>query len=93
MSEFSGPIVYEQDPEHKWNKTHSFKPYGANLTGTMTVHGPSPEAHAAARSSDLKPQKLGMEGLTIFLLETECPMAVQPWALQLLKNPVGTSRL
>lgn len=93
MSEFSGPIVYEQDPGHKWNKTHAFTPYGAQLNGTMTVHGPSPEVHAAARSSDLKPKKLGMEGLTIFLLETECPMKVENWAVQLLKNPPGTSKL
>lgn len=89
MSEFSGPIVYDQ--AHEWHKEHSFKPYGAQLNGTMTAHGPSKEVHQAARESDLKPKKVGMEGLTIFLLETECPMRVQNWAVELLKKRKGIS--
>ena len=87
MSEFSGPIVYDQDPGNKWNKEHGFKPYGAQLNSTMTVHGPSKEVHEKARASDLRPRKLGTEGLTIFLLETECPMKVEDWAVRLLTRP------
>ena len=83
MSELSGPIVYDQTS--KWHAEHAFTPYGASLNGTMVAHGPSGEMHRAAREDDLKPRKVGTEGLTIFLIETECPMRVQGWAVELLK--------
>ena len=85
MSEFSGPIVYDQ--ESRWHEgENGFRPYGASLNGTMVSHGPSKEMHAAAREDDLRPRKVGTEGLTIFLIETECPMRVQGWAVELLKE-------
>ena len=84
MSEFSGPIVYDQGS--KWHAENRFGPYGASLTGTMTSHGPSKEMHEMAREGVLKPRKVGTEGMTIFLLETECPMRVQEWAVECLKG-------
>jgi homogentisate 1,2-dioxygenase len=83
MSEFSGPIVYDQ--QSRWHQEKGFGPYGASLTGTMTSHGPGEGVHREAREGVLVPKKVGTEGVTIFLLETECPMRVQRWAVQALR--------
>ena len=88
MSEFSAPIVYDQDPSCRWNQGNEFRPYGASLNTTMTSHGSSAEVHEKARTQELKPEKAGTEGFTIFLLETECPLWVSDWAVNLAQlNP------
>ena len=89
MTEFSGPIVYDQT--HEWHKEHAFKPYGAAMTSTMTAHGPTKEAHEAARSDTLEPKKVFTDGISIFLLETECPLEVQSWAMELLEKQKNSS--
>lgn len=98
MSEFSGAIIYDQDPNSVLNQGSSFKPYGAALNTTMAAHGSSDEDHEKARTQELKPEKVGTDGFTIFLLETECPMFLADWAVPLAilnprkpREPVGTN--
>lgn len=82
MSEFSGPIIYNQDSSCPWNQGIEFQPYGAALNSAMACHGATKEAHRQAeeQEQDLAPKKVGTEGFLIFLLETECPLRVSEWA-------------
>lgn len=82
MSEFSGSIVNNQDPECTWNKGIEFQPYVAALNTAMATHGAKKEAHEMAENQETTPQKVGIDGFTIFLLETECPLWVSDWAVQ-----------
>jgi homogentisate 1,2-dioxygenase len=85
MDEFYGAIVNAQEPDHPLNAnmTNQFAPFGAGLNGAMATHGASEEEYAAAMAIDThKPTKLQNDGLTLFLLETECPLFVSDWALQ-----------
>lgn len=80
MSEFSGPIIYDQDEGCSWNQGLEFQPYGAGLASAMACHGAPEEAHRRAEEQETAPQKVGTEGFTVFLLETECPLWVADWA-------------
>ncbi|KIX95085.1 uncharacterized protein Z520_09001 [Fonsecaea multimorphosa CBS 102226] len=80
MSEFSGPIIYNQDENSTWNQGLEFQPYGAGLASAMACHGAPDEAHKKATEQETTPQKVGTEGFTVFLLETECPLWVAEWA-------------
>lgn len=82
MSEFSGPIINNQDPECPWNKGIEFQPFAAALNSAMAMHGADKKAHEMAERQDTKPRKVSTEGFTIFLLETECPLWVSDWAMR-----------
>lgn len=88
MSEFSGPIVYDQSPESPWNKAGEigFRPYGAALSSCMTSHGATEAEHEQARVRETKPEKATQGGLTIFLLETDSPLRLSEWALEMTKK-------
>ena len=90
MVEFFGPIINAQSPEHLLNKTgQEFAPFAAGLHGSMSTHGASEEEYRKAQVRDtLKPEKLQNDGMTIFLLETEKPLFVSQWAVELAgRNP------
>lgn len=80
-TEFSGAIIYDQEPNSPWNQGIEFKPYGAALNSAMACHGATAEMHKAAEEQDTRPQKVMTDGFTIFLLETECPLWVPDWAM------------
>ncbi|ORY66112.1 homogentisate 1,2-dioxygenase [Pseudomassariella vexata] len=83
MSEFFGLIANVQDPEHGLNGGgQEFRPFVAGLHGCMTTHGAVEADFQRATKSTLKPEKLGTEGLTVFLLETELPLYLSDWAVE-----------
>lgn len=82
MAEFSGPIINDQNPESLWNKGDGFKPFGAALNNAMVPHGPDNRSHEEARTKALKPEKLGVDGFTIFLFESEAMMGVTDWGME-----------
>ena len=82
MAEFSGPIINDQNPESIWNKREGFKPFGAALNNAMVPHGPDKRSHEEARTKTLKPEKVGMDGFTIFLFESEAMMGVTDWGME-----------
>ncbi|KAK5045724.1 hypothetical protein LTR84_009093 [Exophiala bonariae] len=82
MTEFSGPIISNQDESCKWNQGLEFQPYGASVASAMACHGASNGEHIKAGDQATEPQKVGTEGFTIFLLETECPLSISDWAIQ-----------
>ncbi|KEF54542.1 homogentisate 1,2-dioxygenase, partial [Exophiala aquamarina CBS 119918] len=79
MSEFSGPIIYNQVDSCKWNQGLEFQPYAASLASAMACHGAPEDAHRKAEEQATVPQKVSTEGFTIFLIETECPLWVADW--------------
>lgn len=87
MSEFSGPIIYNQEEDCPWNRGLEFQPYGAGLASAMSCHGAPKEAHRKAEDQETAPQKVGTEGFTVFLLETECPLWVADWAAEPMEAP------
>ncbi|KAJ1326973.1 homogentisate 1,2-dioxygenase [Microdochium nivale] len=88
MQEFFAPIVHAQDPGHPFNKNNKnnknrFSPFAAGLHGAMSTHGPAEAEFQSmrARGSAAAPQKVGGEhGVTVFLFETERPLALSDWA-------------
>lgn len=83
MAEFSGMIINSQDPEAVWNKRKDgFKPIGAQLNNAMVPHGVNRARHEEARTRELKPEKVGMEGFTIFLFESEAMMGITDWGME-----------
>jgi homogentisate 1,2-dioxygenase len=90
MSEFAGVIIASQDPESIWNQGEEFRPFGATLNGSMVPHGMDKRTHEDARTKELKPEKVGMEGFTIFLLESETMMGVTDWALEAAGQTTST---
>lgn len=78
MSEFAGVIL--QVPDH--SKDLRFKPFGASLNSSMVPHGMDKATHEYARRSELKPTKTAMEGLMVFLFESEAMMGVTGWGMQ-----------
>lgn len=82
MSEFAGVIINSQDDESVWNQGDGFRPFGATLNGAMVPHGMDKRTHEQARKRQLKPEKVGMEGFMVFLLESERMMGVSGWALE-----------
>ncbi|KAI3322361.1 homogentisate 1,2-dioxygenase [Xylariaceae sp. AK1471] len=98
MQEFYFPIVNEQSPDFPLNRGHKFQPFGCGLNGSMATHGSKEkEFQQATRGVDTsKPTKLGTDGITIALLETEQPLYLSDWAFQCaVKNINGkkSSRL
>jgi len=85
MSEFSGPIIYNQDDNCSWNQGLELQPYAATLSSAMACHGAPEDAHKKAEEQATAPQKVSTEGFTIFLLETECPLRVADWAIKQLE--------
>lgn len=83
MVEFFGPIINNQNPEYPFNGGQEFRPFVAGLNGSMTTHGPSEEEFVKARERELKPEKLQNDGVSIFLLETEKPLFLSEWAVEL----------
>jgi homogentisate 1,2-dioxygenase len=47
------------------------RPFGATLNGAMVLHGVDKRTHEEARKSELRPEKVGMEGFMMFLLESK----------------------
>ena len=93
MVEFFGPIINNQNPKYPFNGGQEFRPFAAGLNGSMTTHGASEEEFVKARERDLKPEKLQNDGVTIFLLETEKPLLLSEWAVELAgKNFKGKSK-
>jgi homogentisate 1,2-dioxygenase len=90
MSEFAGVIISSQDPESIWNQGEGFRPFGATLNGSMVPHGMDKRTHEDARTKELKPEKVGTEGFTIFLLESEAMMGVTDWALKAAGQTTST---
>jgi homogentisate 1,2-dioxygenase len=90
MSEFAGVIIASQDPESIWNQGEGFRPFGATLNGAMVPHGMDKRTHEDARTKELKPEKVGTEGFTIFLLESEAMMGVTDWALKAAGQTTST---
>ncbi|CZR54091.1 probable homogentisate 1,2-dioxygenase [Phialocephala subalpina] len=90
MSEFAGVIINNQDQNSMWNKGTEFKPFGALFNNSMVPHGMDKKTHEEARTAELKPEKVGMEGFMVFLLESEAMMAVSAWAMQ-AKGTAGTN--
>ncbi|PMD41638.1 homogentisate 1,2-dioxygenase [Hyaloscypha variabilis F] len=83
MSEFAGVVINSQDEESVWNQGgEGFRPFGATLNGAMVPHGMDKRTHEEARRSELRPEKVAMEGFMIFLLESERMMGVSGWALE-----------
>jgi homogentisate 1,2-dioxygenase len=82
MAEFSGPIINDQNPESPWNQGEAFVPFGAQLNNAMVPHGPDKRSHEEARTRALKPEKVGMDGFTIFLFESEAMIGVTDWAME-----------
>ena len=81
MSEFYGPIVYNQEPEFPLNQSGSFKPFACGLNGSMATHGADEAEFQTATSLDTsKPAKQMQGGISIFLLETELPLYLTDWA-------------
>jgi homogentisate 1,2-dioxygenase len=80
MSEFAGAIVTNQDPDFFFNKGLDFMPFGAAFNSTVVPHGMDKNTHEHARSAELKPEKVGMEGFMVFLFESEAAMGVTNWA-------------
>jgi homogentisate 1,2-dioxygenase len=82
MSELAGVVINSQEEESVWNKWEGFGPFGATLNGAMVSHGMDRRTHEQARKQELRPEKVGMEGFMIFLLESERMMGVSGWALE-----------
>ena len=81
MSEFYGPIIANQDPSFPFTKGAAFLPFAAGLNGSMATHGASEEDYERASSQDTSvPKKQMVDGLSIFLLETEMPLLLTDWA-------------
>ena len=55
----------------------------------MVPHGMDKKTHEEARKSDLKPEKVGMEGFMVFLFESERMMGVSGWALEAARKSGG----
>ena len=83
MVEFFGPVINNQSPKYLFNGGQEFKPFVAGLNGSMTTHGASEEDFVKARERELKPEKLQNDGVSIFLLETEKPLFLSDWAVEL----------
>lgn len=95
MSEFYGPIINAQDPKHPLNaasKDNSFFPFGAGLNGGNVTHGASEEDFQKASTEELKPKKLGTEGVSIMLMETELPLMLSDWAVKASVKNVGQKK-
>ena len=83
MSEFYGPIVYNQDPAFPLNQPGGFKPFACGLNGSMATHGADEREFERAMSIDTtKPSKQMQDGISIFLLETELPLFLTDWAYE-----------
>lgn len=84
MTEFFGPIINAQDPSHPLNaaskQSNAFIPFCAGMNGGNVTHGAHEDDYQKASTEDLKPKKVGTEGISIFLLETELPLFVSDWA-------------
>ncbi|KAK8062530.1 homogentisate 1-2-dioxygenase [Apiospora hydei] len=99
MQEFFSAIVSNQDPEFPSNDVNKvanrFAPFGAGLHGAMSTHGASDSEMRAVREIDTsRPQKLQMNGITAFVLETERPLVLSEWAFTCAqKNPQAKGRL
>jgi homogentisate 1,2-dioxygenase len=81
MTEFIGAIVTDQD---SWmaSKDVKFKPVGASLVPPMAPHGSDEKTHEKARKAVLKPEKVGLNGFTPFMFESERMMGVANWAMK-----------
>ncbi|ETN44096.1 homogentisate 1,2-dioxygenase [Cyphellophora europaea CBS 101466] len=89
MNEFYAPIVNNQDGDYPFNQDRGkgFKPFGAGLNGGMVVHGATAEDLEKASTSDTStPAKVMMDGITIFLLETEKPLYISDWAAEMAQQ-------
>lgn len=99
MQEFFSAIVNNQDPACPFNDINRvgnrFAPFGAGLHGAMSTHGASDAEMQVAQDLDTsKPQKLQMDGLTPFILETERPLVLSEWAYSCAqKNPQAKGKL
>ncbi|KAK7964059.1 homogentisate 1-2-dioxygenase [Apiospora saccharicola] len=99
MQEFFSAVVNNQDPACPFNDVdhvaNRFAPFGAGLHGAMSTHGASDAEMRTAQDLDTsKPQKLQMDGLTAFVLETERPLVLSEWAYSCAKkNPQAKGRL
>jgi homogentisate 1,2-dioxygenase len=91
MSEFYGPIVYDQDPKSPLNQGNEFKPFVCGLNGSMATHGASAADYENAMKMDTsKPGKHMQDGFSMFLLETEMPLFLTDWAYEsAVKNPTS----
>jgi homogentisate 1,2-dioxygenase len=56
----------------------------------MVPHGIDKRTHEEARESELRPEKVGMEGFMVFLLESERVMGVSGWALEAAGRGTGS---
>lgn len=91
MSEFAGVIVNSQDEGSRWNTGgDGFRPFGATLNGAMVPHGMDKRTHEEARKSEFRPEKVGVEGFMVFLLESESMMGVSGWALEAAGRGTGS---
>jgi len=90
ISGFTGVIVNSRDEGSRWNTgREGFRPFEATLNGAMVPHGIDKRTHEEARESELRPEKVGMEGFMVFLLESERVMGVSGWALEAAGGGTG----
>lgn len=85
MSEFYGPIVYNQDHAFPLNNHDAggFKPFACGLNGSMACHGAAEDEYQRAQATDTsKPAKQMQDGVSLFLLETELPLFLTDWAYE-----------
>lgn len=98
MQEFFGPIISNQSPEYPFSSAktgHRFAPFAAGLHGSMSTHGATEADYQAAQRRDThKPAKVQTDGLNIFLVETDKPLALSDWAFNCaMKNPSGRPKI
>ena len=82
MSEFAGVVINDQDEDSTWDQGEGFLPFGATLNSAMVPYGMDKRTHEDARTRELGPEKIGMEGFMVFLFESETMMGVTDWALK-----------
>lgn len=93
MSEFAGVIINDQDPESVWLQAEGFAPLGATLNGAMVPHGMDKRTHEDARTRDLSPEKVGVEGFMVFMFESENTMGVTDWAMEVAGPTTSTKSM
>jgi homogentisate 1,2-dioxygenase len=99
MSEFYGPIINNQNPKYPFTEGAAFKPFAAGLNGSMVTHGANEDEYERASNQDTSvPKKQLVDGISIFLLETEMPLFLTDWAYEgAVKNfrekPKGAAKM